>query len=311
MQPTYDSLGRRKRVVPVPTGKRVHPTPNDLAMFRALMRHGPLSSTYLHAFRSPDCKKQTTVERLTVLFNEDNTPHGDRYLTRPFQQNDAIDARYNDCVYDLTPASIQALKDAGEWHETPNRNPWKHAFMVAAITASIELACNKQGYRFIPWYELPLGDATPLRHPITFKTKSGERVTKDLIPDALFAIDYGGSFRAFALEADRSTEAISPTSIDRKSLYRNIKQYEQFVGEKLYKEVLGLNAPLTVLNVLVDRSRIDASLGMLSDCNYQTYQLAPEFGSFFAPVPVLYRLMDEPWTRKYKEPFTLKEKPRN
>lgn len=316
MEPTYDRLGRRKRIVPVSTGKRVHVTPKDMEMLKAIHHHGPLSSTYLHQFRSPDTSKQATVQRLTVLFNEANTRHGGPYLMRPFQQNQAIDARYNDCVYDLTPAGIEALKEAGEWHDLApsNRNPWQHAFMIACLTASIELACQKQGYTFMHGHELLERCGASLRQSITFKSEEGERVTKDLIPDALFAIDYGGSFRVFLLEADRRTEPIEPGTMNRKSALRNIRQYEQFVGQKHYKEAWNLTAPLTVLNVTSSESRVPASLKLIENkigqCAYLVYQSAPEFGLFFFPPPVLYRLMDDDWSRVFKEPFTLKEKPR-
>src|SRR5690606_16215844 len=80
-------------------------------------------------------------ERLTDLFNEENTPHGGCYLTRPPQQFRTIDSRYNQLVYDLAPAALAALNEQGSPIRPTRSGPWLHSFMVSCITASIELAC--------------------------------------------------------------------------------------------------------------------------------------------------------------------------
>ena len=67
-----------------------------------------------------------------------------------------------------------------------------------------------------------------------------------LIPDQLFALDYGGRYRAFALEVDRGTEPkTSPAK--RKSWQRSIRQYALTMERNLGNVHYGLNAPLLSL----------------------------------------------------------------
>lgn len=97
---THDTLGRRHREHPVSTGKRVTPQPRDLLWFQKLHEHGPLSSTYLHAFSQHLARNEKRArDRLTDLFNESNAPHGGAYLARPWQQFQTLDARYQNLVY--------------------------------------------------------------------------------------------------------------------------------------------------------------------------------------------------------------------
>ncbi len=99
-----DSLGRRKRTTPISTGKRITPQEADLLWFQKLYEHGPLPSSFLIAY-AEQLRRSTkrSTERLTDLFNEDETKHGGRYLTRPPQQFRTIDSRYNQLVYTLPP----------------------------------------------------------------------------------------------------------------------------------------------------------------------------------------------------------------
>ncbi|MGE0254350.1 MAG: hypothetical protein AB7N54_08600 [Alphaproteobacteria bacterium] len=47
---THDATGRRLRERRVPTGKVKRPTARDLIWLDKLQRHGPLPSSYLHAY---------------------------------------------------------------------------------------------------------------------------------------------------------------------------------------------------------------------------------------------------------------------
>jgi hypothetical protein len=137
-----DTLGRRPRDRRISTGKRVTPQERDLIWFQKLHEHGPLSSSYLHAFtKHLRSSEKRARDRLTDLFNESNTPHKGAYLERPWQQFQTYDARYQELVYDLAPAGEKALKQAGLWHTYGHvaTGPWVHKYMVACITASIEL----------------------------------------------------------------------------------------------------------------------------------------------------------------------------
>jgi hypothetical protein len=211
--PTHDALNRRPRERPTPTGKRVTPQERDLLWMRMIHRHGPLSSTYLHAFSQHLRRNEKRArDRLTDLFNEDRTPHGGAYLARPHQQFATYDSRYQDLVYDLAPAAELALKQDGHWYAAAaHAGPWAHRFMVASITASIELATLADpALTYIP-QEAILGRAgASLRHPVPFSDpKTGREETRDLIPDAVFGLEYatedGPRYRFFVVEADRAT----------------------------------------------------------------------------------------------------------
>jgi hypothetical protein len=103
MELTHDRLRRRYRSRPVSTGKRIRPSERDILLFEKLHRHGPLSTRYLVAYSQLLRKSATRAkDRLTGLFNEDDTPHNGTYLDRPWQQFETLDARQNDLVYDLT-----------------------------------------------------------------------------------------------------------------------------------------------------------------------------------------------------------------
>jgi hypothetical protein len=95
----FDSLSRRKRTHPTSTDKRVTPQERDLLWFQKIHRHGPLSSSYLHAFSKHLRRNEKRAkDRLTDLFNESRTPHGGAYLSRPSQQFRTLDSRYNELV---------------------------------------------------------------------------------------------------------------------------------------------------------------------------------------------------------------------
>ncbi len=131
--PQPDTLGRRSRLTPQSTGKRLSLQPRDLLWLQKLHEHGPLPSSFLLAFaKGTHRSEKRAKERLTDLFNEDHTPHGGAYLSRPPQQFRTLDARYNQLVYQLTPAAERALKQAGLWNgrHAARQGPWLHGFMV-------------------------------------------------------------------------------------------------------------------------------------------------------------------------------------
>jgi hypothetical protein len=184
-----DTLGRRPRDRRISTGKRVTPQERDLIWFQKLHEHGPLSSSYLHAFtKHLRSSEKRARDRLTDLFNESNTPHKGAYLERPWQQFQTYDARYQELVYDLAPAGEKALKQAGLWHTYGHvaTGPWVHKYMVACITASIELeTLENPNLTYIPGSTILERAGTTLRYEVPFiNPVTGYEQTVDLIPDA-------------------------------------------------------------------------------------------------------------------------------
>lgn len=314
-----DALGRRSREKAHSSGKRVSPQKRDLLWFQKLHEHGPLSSSYLHAFSQHLARSEKRArDRLTDLFNEKETPHGGAYLERPWQQFQTFDARYQELVYELAPAAEAALSDHGLWHEhdVSAGGPWKHRAMVAAITASIELATlNDPALNFIPQHAILARAKATLRCsvPVT-DPKTGKELKSDLIPDALFGIEYvegnTKSYRFFVVEADRGTEPTRSSSISRKSHLRHLPQYHRYIAGGLYKEHLKLTAPLLVLNVLNSEVTMRGMMALARELyprgnSVQLFRCAPEFGRYFKPSALLPDLLRGAWMRAEQPPFRI------
>jgi len=310
-KPDHDTLGRRRRDRRRSTGKRITPQPRDLLWFQKLHEHGPLSSVYLHAFSKHIARSEKRArDRLTDLFNETETPHGGAYLDRPLHQFRTFDARYQPLVYDLAPAGERALRAAGLWSDFAGTHagPWQHRFMVACITASIELATlNDPALTYIPQSAILARAKTRLRYPVPFiDPRTKKEVQSDLIPDALFGLEYANGnrrlYRFFLVEADRATEPTKASKFNRKSHLRTFLQYREYVGRGLYKQHLGLTAGMLVLNVTSSQRTMETMIKLLGELapngnTYQLFQTVEAFGGYFKPPTVLPSLLDDEWSR--------------
>ena len=173
---TKDSLGRRSRMKPQSTGKRIRLTARDLLWMQKIHEHGPLSTSELLAFSEEGSQNKGRAQnRLTDLFNEENNTHGTAYLTRPEQQFMHIDARYNELIYGLSKTGEKALKEAGLWSDWVHKagGPFWHQRMVAQITAETEIDCRRASDRnYIQGWKVLERAQTRLRCPVTFKDPS-------------------------------------------------------------------------------------------------------------------------------------------
>lgn len=113
------------------------------------------------------------------------------------------------------------------------------------MTSSIDIAAARHGVRYIPAHEILAKTGASFEIPLA---------RGRLIPDQLFALDYGDSFLAFALEVDRGTEPLQ-SSAARKSLKRSIEQYSEVLERGLHRSHYGLKANLIVLWVFMSRIR--------------------------------------------------------
>lgn len=305
-----DAMSRRKRLLPITTGKRVTPQDRDLLWFQKLTEHGPLPSSFLLQYAKDMGRSEKRArERLTDLFNEDNTPDGGPYLLRPPQQFRTLDSRYNQLVYDLAPAAERALVREGLTLSPTNRHsgPWLHSFLVSCVTASIELAVlARSDIKYIPQSQILARAKAELRYPTRFVDPASKRVIeKDLMPDALFGLEYltevGSRYRFFAVEADRATEPAATSNFNRKSALRNLLQYEDYVGSG-YRKHLNLTAPLLVLNVVTDVARMRQCIDLTAKHHpsgnaYMLYQAWEDFGVVFRPPPARPALLAGDWLR--------------
>jgi hypothetical protein len=306
-----DAIGRRSRLTPLSTSKRVSPTQRDIVWFAAIAEHGPLPTSFLLAFSHDSHRSAKRArERLTDLFHEDNTPDGGAYLIRPAQQFRTIDSRYNQLVYDLAPAGWRALQRNGidiEGFSAPS-GPWLHQHMTACITASMELATLKRSdITYIPQSQILKRAGVTLRYPVTISDPATtHQMTKDLIPDALFGLQYhtstGDRFRFFAVEADRATEPTTSANLNRKSFLRNLLQYEAYVSGGAYRQHLKLTAPLLVLHVLSDQQRMERMVEYTAKAypsgnSFMLFQTLEAFGGAFRPPRPHPSLLSGGWIR--------------
>jgi len=318
-KPDRDTLGRRCRMKPISTGKRITPQPRDLLWFEKLAEHGPLPSSFLLAFaKGTHRSEKRAKERLTDLFNEGRTLDKGAYLTRPSQQFRTIDARYNQLVYDLSPASVAALKKSGSPIRPARSGPWQHSFMASCITASIELAClERDDLNYIPQSKILARAEASLRWPTEVcDPDSGAIYEKDLLPDAVFGLEYltaaGKRYRFFALEADRATEPLRSAEIDRKSFLRHLLQYEDYIEGGGYQDHLDLTAPMMVLNVTTSDQRAQRMLDLADELfpdgnSYQLLQVWKAFGSVVRPPDPHPRLLEGNWQTTSGESSLLEE----
>jgi protein involved in plasmid replication-relaxation len=293
--------------------------PRDLTWLKAIHRHGPLASSFLIEFAKPlGMNQKRAQERLADLFHEDNTVHGGAYLQRPAQQFHTLDARYNQIVSDLSPAGVKALKQADSWHEQsgPQGGPWWHKFMIASVTASMELACMaRSDVEYIPQWKILERAHTTLEADVSYvDSASGKPVQKRLKPDALFGLEYrshGRSrYRFFVVEADRATEPLTTKTFNRKSARRSFAQYRAYIERGLYKQHLNLTAPVLVLNVTTSEARRDALIKtLLSDMpGGNDYMMFQHWEAFASPPTVPKpnpALLSGSWLRAGREPLRI------
>jgi hypothetical protein len=284
---------RRSRFKPPQSsGKKVSPQPRDLALFHAIYRHGPLSSSMLYEFTKDLARdRKGLCHRLEDLYHEETTPHEGPYLSRPPKQFDSFEARYQDLIHDLLPPAELALAEQG-WRPEPYkvvRKNFHHHVMKSHITASIELACRAVGASYISQPEILQG--RPLEFPCTTEW-NGFPLDRPYMPDALFAIEHEGKRRYYFLEADRDQEPIKRAGkepFSASSWLRKVVQLKQVI--RTAKEQLGIDRPLLVLTVTTNADHMRSMLACVQEVtggsNYQLVKTYTQFAGAFRVVPPL------------------------
>lgn len=229
--PETDSLGRATFHA-IPARDDVRPIERDIRWLKHLERHGPLSSTDLIAFTSNTHRcKDTALRRLQAL-------RAGGFLMLPEQQRACERAEFRPYVYDLAVGGWRYLRDHGLAEDTVRpTGHWWHIHDTATFTARVDRDAAARGFRYIPAHEILARNASTLSVPIG---------RQKLIPDQLFAIDYGGQFRAFMVEVDRGTEPVASAST-RKSWRSSLEQYDRILADGLANRHYGLKAPIVVL----------------------------------------------------------------
>lgn len=268
----------------------VRPTNRALRWMNHIARHGPQSSAYLHELtRDTHRCKDTALRELQKL-------RAGGLLFVPPQQRQVERAEFNPYIYDLTDRGKASLTDHG--HVVPPRpvaGHWQHQYLTACVTSAIDIAASQEDVRYIPQHEILARKGATLGVPVNGGT---------LIPDQLFALDYGGSYRAFMLEVDRGTEPFDGRS-DRKSIVSMLDGYQAAFRRQAIHVHYGLHCPIVLLILCATIGRA----GVIRD-------IAVRIGDPLAGLVVvgaasaeMYRRMPslfaEGWVRANGQPFAL------
>lgn len=280
-----DALGRATFHHIAPQ-RGVRPTNRDVRWFKHIERHGPQSSQALYELtRDTHQCKDTALRQMQKL-------RAGGYLTLPRQQRATERAEFNPYIYDLARRAQDHLLDIGA--DEPTVRPtghWWHAYMVSQATSGIDIAAARAGVRYIPAHEILAIKGAELAIPIG---------RSKLIPDQLFALDYGGAYRAIALEVDRGTEP-KTSPANRKSWARSIEQYRQVIDQQLSKSHYGLNANLLVLWVFSTPSKQARFLEMLEPLPGRT---AAAFLTASIPQADVSGSVGKVWTGFFEKPWS-------
>ncbi|MAX73262.1 MAG: hypothetical protein CMH66_06255 [Nioella sp.] len=286
-----DSLGRSTfhHIAPQ-TG--VRPTNREIRWLKHIERHGPQSSQYLFELtRDTHRCKDTALRQMQKL-------RAGGFLRLPQQQRATEHSDFNPYVYDLTRAAKDHLFDLGLAEPTVRpTGHWWHGFATSCVTSSIDIAAARRGVRYIPAHTILAKRGVTLEIPM----KHGK-----LIPDQLFALDYGGSFRVFMLEVDRGTEPIKSTAA-RKSLGRSIDQYLEVQETQLHKSHYGLKANMLVLWLFNSQRRQHEFHEILKERSPNLQQSTLTKVANFGELPRLQSdtLFSDPWKRSLGSDFSL------
>lgn len=301
-----DKLGRVKFTTHTQNPTRsFDPDHAQVAWLRFINLHGMASSELLYQY-TKDVRgvrnRQNCADKLKALFDGQLVykPIGQRYTEQP-------DGNYH--VYALTEKGKTYLKKQELWVPAlrPGGNHWLHQFMIASFTGTIHVMCERAGFRYIPPHEYLNGNSPTLKN-VPFEWDGTPR-EKNVTPDAIFAIDYGDkSIIAYALEADRDTEAGRATSWEEKSGLRSVRQYYTIIKKKLY-HAYGRRVPLVMLYLTVNQGNAATMLDIIKEeIGTYAYMAVSYDEHFITPfkVPKLQTyLFDEGWHRSGKDPWVI------
>lgn len=225
------------------------PLARDLRFLTQIDCHGPQSSEFLYELtRDTHRCKDSTLRRIQALREAE-------YLHPPAQQNQIAKADFNPKVYGLTLHARRHLRGLGRLPPLPPTGHWWHAFLTASVTSAISIAAARRGYQFIPAHDILRRTNAPLAMPL------GRR---RLIPDQLFALNYGNSFRSFVLEVDRGTEPYRSAAA-RKSLQQMLRGYASLTASDAIRRHYALKSPLLILLLFTAPARAARCLELIED----------------------------------------------
>lgn len=305
-EPKKDIAGRRFDDQPVSTGRRIELYPNDFELLKFYHRHGDLPVTlafeYLKAMGMAKSQKATT-QRHTKLFHEDNTEYGGTYLDRDPRQFETRNSKCHHRVYRLTPRSEKALRDNGFYSEwTPKTSSsWKHDFLRACYTASIEIACLRESdkYEYLSHEKI----ATAIEKD-SFSVEG-----KKFTPDAVYGIRYKetGKVLLFLVEIDCMTEQVKSTQRNPYRTFENkLETYRKYISGGLYKNDFNISGGVMLAVVTTSYGHMHSLLNLVKNpTSYMLFNMVDEFYYGFKPPREIFPLFNESWLRPHSDDFLM------
>jgi hypothetical protein len=244
---TLDAIGRAT-FAHIAAHDAMQPTNRHVRWLKHIERHGPQSSVYLY-----ELTRDTHVCRDTSLRQLQHLRAGG-FLSLPPQQRAMARAECNPYIYDLTLKAKRWLtdRDLAEPTVRPTGH-WWHGYAVSCATSAMDIAAARHGVRYIPTHDILARRGVPLAIPVAGRF---------VIPDQLFAFDYGGRFRTFALEVDRGTEPITSPA-NRKSLVASVDAYTAMIQGDLGRAHYGIKSSLPTLWVFGTQKRASTFLDIV------------------------------------------------
>jgi Replication-relaxation len=270
----------------------VRVTNRELLWLAHINRHGPQPSIALHDLTVATHRcKDTTLRALQRL-------RAGGILFLPRQQRQIERAEFNPYIYQVTDfgrAHLQnqdrlepALRSTGHW--------W-HAYGVGVITSAIERSGAANGIAYIS----PQAILDRAKCDLPIPTPLGTA-----IPDQLFALDYGGSYRTFILEHDRGTEPVASKAA-RESLERKLGRYAAAVATDQHRRHYSLKSPLALLFTFASRVRAGHFRDLLM-ARYPTLMASVVFTVLNPVDPLLLQArgyVEAPWQRASGGTFSI------
>lgn len=270
----------------------VRVTNRELLWLAHINRHGPQPSTALFELTAATHRCcDTSLRALQRL-------RAGGILSLPLQQRMIERAEFNPYIYDLTDLGRghlenhdllePALRPAGHW--------W-HAYGVGAITAAIERCGALSGIKYIP----PQTILDRAKSDVALQTPAGA-----VVPDQLFALDYGGTFRAFLLEHDRGSEPLASKAA-RESLDRKLHRYALMTATDMHRRHYALKCPLGLMFTFASKARAARFLDLVTT-KYPVLMSSIVFAILNPRDPLLLRASEVvagPWQRASGGTFEL------
>lgn len=223
-------------------------TDRELRWLRHIAIHGPQSSEFLLELCADTHRCHNTGKRTLQRLRETG------WLRLPIQQQQIAKADFNPHVYDLTRQSTRYLEGLDDPTSVSPTGHWWHAFLTASLTSAIAITAARRGFSYIPAHDILRRKSAKLAIPL--------RGRQQLVPDQLFAMNYGTGFRSFMVEVDRGTEPYRSDAA-RKSVVRMLEHYAEVFAKDIARAHYGLRSPLLLLMVFACPARAAKVLTML------------------------------------------------